>query len=63
MDFFDDHLEDGFARTKVRRHQTTEKGHGRQATRWYYVCPVPDNLPDRTRWRGSTSPGPLKVFR
>jgi len=26
--FFDDHLQDDFARTKVRRHQTEEKGHG-----------------------------------
>lgn len=50
MDFFNDHLEDDFARTKVHRYETTEKGHGRQGTRWYYVCPVPDNLPDRTRW-------------
>ena len=48
--FFDDHLEDDFARTKVRRHQTEEKGHGRQESRHYYVCPVPDDLPDRSRW-------------
>ena len=47
---FDDHLEDDFARTKVRRYETTEKGHGREETRWYYVCPVPDDLPDRSRW-------------
>ena len=51
IDFFNDHLEDDFARTKVRRYETTEKAHGRKATRWYYVCPVPDNLPDRIRWR------------
>ena len=44
--FFDDHLEDDFARTKVRRYQTEEKGHGREETRYYYVCPVPDDLPD-----------------
>jgi predicted transposase YbfD/YdcC len=50
VDFFEDHLDDDFARTKVRRHQTTEKGHGRQGTRWYYVCPVPERLPDGTRW-------------
>jgi len=25
VDFFDDHLEDDFARTKVRRHKTEEK--------------------------------------
>ncbi len=49
-DFFNDHLEDDFARTKVRRHETEEKGHGRNETRWYYICPVPDDLPDRRRW-------------
>jgi len=50
MDFFNDHLEDDFARTKVRRYETHEKAHGRVETRWYYVCPVPDDLPDRRRW-------------
>lgn len=49
-DFFDDHMEDDFARTKVSRHQTEEKGHGREELRSYYVCPVPDDLPDRSRW-------------
>jgi predicted transposase YbfD/YdcC len=49
-DFFEDHLEDDFARTKVRRYQTEEKGHGREETRWYSICPVPDDLPDRSRW-------------
>ncbi len=49
--FFDDHLEDGFARTKLRRYETVEKGHGRECTRWYYICPVPEDLPDRRRWR------------
>ena len=48
--FFDDHLEDDFARTKVRRHETKEKGHGREETRYYFVCPVPDDLPDGSRW-------------
>ena len=27
-----------------------EKGHGREETRYYFVCPVPDDLPDRSRW-------------
>ena len=49
-DHFDDHLEDDFARTKVRRHQTEEKGHGREEIRNYFVCPVPEDLPDRSRW-------------
>ncbi len=50
VDFFDDHLEDDFARTQVRRHQTAEKGHGREEERLYFICPVPKDLPDRERW-------------
>ena len=48
--FFADHLEDNFAGMKVRRHETMEKGHGREETRSYLVCPVPEDLPDRDRW-------------
>ena len=47
---FDDHLEDDFARTKVRRYRTEENGHGREEIRDYFLCPVPKNLPDRSRW-------------
>ena len=43
-------LEDDFARTPMRRYQTEEKGHGRKEIRYYFVCPVPDDLPDRQRW-------------
>lgn len=50
--FFIDHMEDDFARVKVSRHETHEKGHGRDETRYYYVCPVPADLPDRERWPG-----------
>jgi predicted transposase YbfD/YdcC len=50
--FFDDHLEDDFARTKVRRYETDEEGHGRKEMRYYYICPVPDDLPDGSRWAG-----------
>ena len=50
IDFFQHHLEDDFARVKVRRYATEEKGHGREEHRWYYLCPVPDDLPDRHRW-------------
>ena len=52
MDYFDQQLEDDFAEVKVRRHQTAEKGHGREETRYYCVCPVPEDLPDRARWPG-----------
>lgn len=50
VDFFDDHWKDDFARTKVRRYVTEEKGHGREESRYYLICPVPDDLPDRSRW-------------
>lgn len=50
--FFDEHLEDDFARVSVRRHETTEKGHGREETRHCFICPVPEDLPDRARWAG-----------
>ena len=50
--FFLDHLDDDFARVKVSRHETNEHGHGRDEHRTYYVCDVPDDLPDRGRWKG-----------
>ena len=52
MEFFLDHMEDDFARVKVSRHETKEKGHGRVEHRTYYVCDVPEDLPDRARWEG-----------
>jgi predicted transposase YbfD/YdcC len=50
--FFLDHLEDDFARVSVSRHETVEKGHGRREHRTYYVCDIPDDLPDARRWKG-----------
>jgi predicted transposase YbfD/YdcC len=52
MAFFLDHMDDDFARVKVSRHETVEHGHGRDEHRTYYVCDVPDDLPDRARWKG-----------
>jgi predicted transposase YbfD/YdcC len=57
QDFFLDHLEDDFARVKVSRHETNERGHGRVEARSYYVCPVPDDLPDRERWKNLVAIG------
>ena len=48
--FFADHIVDDFEHTKVRHYQTVEKGHGREEIRDYYICPVPQDLPDRERW-------------
>jgi len=50
-EFFDEQLEADFAEVDVSRHETNECGHGRQETRHYFVCPVPDDLPDAARWR------------
>jgi predicted transposase YbfD/YdcC len=50
-DFFQEHLDDEFARVKVSRHASEEKGHGREETRIYYVCPAPNDLPDGHRWK------------
>lgn len=52
QEFFLDHLSDDFARTKVRRHRTDEKGHGRVERREYYICKIPSDLPDAARWKG-----------
>ena len=52
VEFFLDHMEDDFARVKVSRHETKEHGHGRDEHRTYYVCDVPEDLPDRGRWKG-----------
>lgn len=49
-EFFDKHAANDFASVKVSRHETDERGHGRDEARSYYVCPVPDDLPDRARW-------------
>ena len=50
--FFLDHLEDDFARVSVGRHETKERGHGREESRTYYVCDAPAALPDLARWAG-----------
>lgn len=51
IEFFDDHLEDDFARHPVRRFETNEDAHGREDLRSYLICPLPDSLPDADRWK------------
>ena len=48
--FFDQQFEEDFAGTPVRHYQTEEEGHGRKEERYYSICPVPEDLPDRERW-------------
>ena len=40
----------GFGPIKVSRHETRERGHGRDESRVYCVCEAPADLPDRARW-------------
>ncbi len=49
-EFFKTHSEDDFKQVKVRRYETHEQEHGREDSRWYVICPLPENLPDRERW-------------
>jgi predicted transposase YbfD/YdcC len=48
--FFARQIDRNFQRQEVRRRTTRERGHGREETREYYVCPAPQQLPDRARW-------------
>jgi predicted transposase YbfD/YdcC len=57
VDFFIEHLEDDFADVKVSRHETHEKTHGRDTTREYFTCPVPEDLPDGSRWKNLAAIG------
>ncbi len=50
IDYFNGQLEDDFAEVKSRHYETHEKGHGREEHRYYFICPVPEDLPDRARW-------------
>ncbi|QDU74455.1 Transposase DDE domain protein [Bremerella volcania] len=49
-DFFVAQQESNFKRAKVHRHETHEKGHGREESRSYYICPVNDEIITRDRW-------------
>ena len=52
LDFFVGHMGDNFARVRVSRHETIEKGRGRTEHRTYLICDAPEDLPDRGRWKG-----------
>jgi predicted transposase YbfD/YdcC len=52
MGHFLEHMGDDFIRVGASRHETTERGHGREEHRTYYVCDVPEGLPDARRWKG-----------
>ena len=55
--YFQDHQSDDFARAEVDRHHTHERGHGRQETRQYVTCAVPESIVDQKRWPPLTAIG------
>ena len=52
VDHFLDQINDDFARVEVSRHETNEKGNGREEHRTYYVPDAPAGLADARRWKG-----------
>lgn len=45
-------MEVDFAKMKVHRHETHEKGHGREESRYYYLCPIDaDDFPYASKWK------------
>jgi len=44
-------MEIDFKKMKVRRYETHEKGHGREESRYYYLCPIDaDEFPFASKW-------------
>lgn len=56
-DYVEGHMGNDFADVEVRRHTTTEKGHGREEMRTYIQMPVPKDLAGIDRWAGLTTIG------
>src|ERR1700685_4026273 len=56
-DYLDRHSQNDFADLDVRRHTTTETGHGRQEIRSYLHMPVSGDLAERERWKNLASIG------
>lgn len=57
IDYMDEQSKNDFADCKARRHQTKEKGHGREETRSYIQVPVPKDLKNLELWKGLKSVG------
>lgn len=57
IDYIDRQSESDFADEKIRRHVTTETGHGRHEIRSYFHMPVPSDLADLDLWKGLASIG------
>ena len=57
IDHVNEHLDNDFADVAARRHQETDKGHGREEHRSYIQMPVPEALRGAEGWKGLRSIG------
>ena len=57
IDYVDQNLDNDFADVPARRHQGTDKGHGREEVRSYIHMPVPETLRGAELWKGMKSIG------
>jgi predicted transposase YbfD/YdcC len=57
IDHVNQHLDNDFADVAARRHQETDKGHGREEHRSYVQMPVPEALRGAEGWKGLRSIG------
>jgi predicted transposase YbfD/YdcC len=55
--YFKDHESDNFVRVNVDRDQTHGRKHGREETRKYVTCSVPEQIADTERWPKLTAIG------
>jgi predicted transposase YbfD/YdcC len=57
IDYVNGHLDNDFADVAARRHQETDRGHGREEYRGYIQMPVPEALRGADQWKGLRSIG------
>ncbi len=57
IDYIDQHLDNDFADVAARRHEETDKGHGREEYRRYVHMPIPEALRGAEPWQGLRSIG------
>ena len=57
IDYVNGHLDNDFADVAARRHQETDRGHGREEYRSYMQMPVPEALRGAEQWKGLRSVG------
>jgi predicted transposase YbfD/YdcC len=57
IDYVNGHLDNDFADVAARRHEETDRGHGREEHRCYIQMPVPQGLRGAGQWKGLRSIG------